>query len=52
MVRVTKPGGMVASYTWDILRGGSPTQPLWEEMDAMASRQPARRVRTYRVSKR
>lgn len=35
MVRVTRPGGMVASYTWDILRGGTPTQPLWEEMDAL-----------------
>lgn len=35
MVRVTRPGGTVASYTWDILRGGTPTQPLWEEMDAL-----------------
>ncbi|PMZ31333.1 SAM-dependent methyltransferase, partial [Pseudomonas sp. GW247-3R2A] len=35
MVRVTKPGGMVASYTWDIMRGGTPTQPLWEELDAL-----------------
>jgi SAM-dependent methyltransferase len=34
MVRVTKPGGLVASYTWDIMRGGMPTQPLWEELDA------------------
>lgn len=30
MLRVTKPGSVIASYTWDILRGGSPTQPLWE----------------------
>lgn len=30
MLRVTKPGGMVASYTWDILRGGTPTQTVWE----------------------
>ena len=30
MLRVTRPGGMVASYTWDILRGGTPTQPVWE----------------------
>lgn len=32
MLRATKPGGMVASYTWDILRGGTPTQPVWEVM--------------------
>lgn len=35
LVRVTKPGGVVASYTWDVMRGGTPTQPLWEELDAM-----------------
>lgn len=35
LVRVTKPGGMVASYTWDILRGGTPTQPLWEVLQAI-----------------
>lgn len=43
-VRVTKPGGMVASYTWDILRGGTPTQPLWEELDGLgmtAARPPS-----------
>lgn len=32
MLRVTKPGGMVASYTWDILRGGTPTQPVWDAL--------------------
>jgi SAM-dependent methyltransferase len=40
LVRVTKPGGMVASYTWDIVRGGTPTQPLWEELDAMGKPTP------------
>ena len=35
MVRVTKPGGIIASYTWDVMRGGTPPQLLWEEMDAM-----------------
>ncbi|MBR0849715.1 class I SAM-dependent methyltransferase [Bradyrhizobium diazoefficiens] len=43
MVRVTKPGGMVASYTWDAVRGGSPTHHLWDELDALgipASRPP------------
>jgi len=49
MVRVTKPGGMVASYTWDILRGGSPTQPLWEEMDGLGK--PAMRPPSADVSR-
>jgi SAM-dependent methyltransferase len=35
MIRVTKPGGMIASYTWDVMRGGTPPQPVWEELDAM-----------------
>ena len=30
MLRVTRPGGMVASYTWDMMRGGTPTQQVWE----------------------
>ncbi|PPE78397.1 SAM-dependent methyltransferase [Kaistia algarum] len=30
MLRVTKPGGMVASYTWDMLRGGTPPQLVWD----------------------
>lgn len=43
MVRVTKPGGAVASYTWDVMRGGSPTQPMWEELEALgkAASRPA-----------
>lgn len=49
MVRVTKPGGMVASYTWDILRGGTPTEPLWEEMDAMGK--PAARPPSADISR-
>ncbi|WP_345946860.1 class I SAM-dependent methyltransferase [Bradyrhizobium sp. 197] len=49
MVRVTKPGGMVASYTWDILPSGSPTQPLWEEMDALGK--PAQRPPSADVSR-
>jgi SAM-dependent methyltransferase len=54
MVRVTKPGGMVASYTWDILRGGTPTQPLWEEIDAMgkpAARPPSADVSRFEALK-
>lgn len=54
MVRVTKPGGMVASYTWDILRGGTPTQPLWEELDAVgiaAARPPSAEISRFQVLK-
>jgi ubiquinone/menaquinone biosynthesis C-methylase UbiE len=32
MVRVVRPGGMVAAYAWDILRGGFPLEPIWDEM--------------------
>ncbi|WP_456652041.1 class I SAM-dependent methyltransferase [Bradyrhizobium sp. LM2.3] len=45
---------MVASYTWDILRSGSPTQPLWEEMDALgkpAQRPPSADVSRYEALK-
>lgn len=54
MLRVTRPGGMVASYTWDILRGGTPTQPLWEELDALgrpAARPPSADVSRFEALK-
>ena len=54
MVRVTKPSGMVASYTWDILRSGSPTQPLWEELDALgihAARPPSADISRFEMLK-
>jgi SAM-dependent methyltransferase len=35
MVRVVKPGGMVAAYAWDILGGGLPAEPIAAEMRAM-----------------
>jgi ubiquinone/menaquinone biosynthesis C-methylase UbiE len=35
MVRVTRPGGTVAAYAWDILGGGSPTSSIWSEMQMM-----------------
>ena len=35
MVRVVSPGGMVAVYAWDMLRGGFPLQPIQTEMLAM-----------------
>jgi SAM-dependent methyltransferase len=40
MVRVTKPGGLIASYTWDVMRGGLPGRPLGEELRAMGKSIP------------
>ena len=34
MVRVTRPGGLVAAYAWDLLGGGFPFDPIWEETRA------------------
>jgi ubiquinone/menaquinone biosynthesis C-methylase UbiE len=33
--RVVKPGGMIGTYVWDFLGGGSPQQPLREAVEAM-----------------
>jgi SAM-dependent methyltransferase len=35
MVRVTRPGGIVGAYAWDILGGGFPLAALGREMRAM-----------------
>ena len=35
MVRVVKPGGLVSSYVWDSLAGGSPAEPIVAELRAM-----------------
>ncbi len=35
LVRVTRPGGLVASYTWDVLHGGTPAEPIWEAFQTM-----------------
>lgn len=54
LARVTKPGGVVASYTWDVLRGGTPTQPLWEELDALGravARPPSADVSRFEMLK-
>lgn len=54
LVRVTKPGGMIASYTWDVMRGGTPTQPLWEELDSMgipAARPPSAEISRFAALK-
>jgi SAM-dependent methyltransferase len=37
MVRVTKPGGRIATYVWDMLGGGSPTAPIQAEIRAMGA---------------
>jgi SAM-dependent methyltransferase len=34
MARVVRPGGMVAAYAWDVLGGGFPFDPIWEETRA------------------
>jgi SAM-dependent methyltransferase len=34
MVRVVRPGGVVAAYAWDVLGGGFPFDPIWEEIRA------------------
>lgn len=35
MVRVVRPGGWVAAYAWDVLGGGFPFDPIWEEIRAV-----------------
>jgi ubiquinone/menaquinone biosynthesis C-methylase UbiE len=35
MVRVVRPGGIVAAYAWDMLGGGFPAEPLRIELRAM-----------------
>lgn len=40
MVRVTRAGGMVASYAWDILEGGFPANDIFAEMQAMGLTPP------------
>jgi SAM-dependent methyltransferase len=40
MVRVVRPGGLVAAYAWDVLGGGAPPEPIWAEMRAMGLTPP------------
>jgi ubiquinone/menaquinone biosynthesis C-methylase UbiE len=35
MARVVRPGGLLASYAWDMLGGGFPQEPILAEMRAM-----------------
>ena len=34
MARVVRPGGLVGAYAWDVLAGGFPFDPVWEEIRA------------------
>jgi SAM-dependent methyltransferase len=40
MVRVVRPGGMVAAYAWDMLGGGFPFAPLQAEVRALGITPP------------
>ena len=40
MKRVVRPGGVVASYAWDMLGGGFPADPIFVEMRAMGLSDP------------
>jgi len=40
MARVVRPGGLVASYVWDQLGGGSPTEPFTLELQAVGASRP------------
>ncbi len=44
MARVTRPGGIVAAYTWDMLAGGFPLHTIFDEMRAagLAPPRPSR----------
>jgi ubiquinone/menaquinone biosynthesis C-methylase UbiE len=40
MVRVARPGGIIAAYAWDTRGGGSPTSPIGAELRTMGLEQP------------
>ena len=40
MARVVKPGGSVSAYAWDMLGGGFPQEPLFNELRAMGHTPP------------
>jgi ubiquinone/menaquinone biosynthesis C-methylase UbiE len=37
MARVVRPGGMVAAYAWDVLGGGFPFEPVWQEIRSVGA---------------
>jgi ubiquinone/menaquinone biosynthesis C-methylase UbiE len=42
MARVVRPGGLVATYMWDVPGGGSPVTPLYAAMEALGTEVPVR----------
>ena len=40
MVRVVRPGGIIAAYMWDMLGGGFPLEPLQAELRALGIKYP------------
>jgi SAM-dependent methyltransferase len=40
MIRVTKSGGIVAAYVWDLPGGGFPADPIWKELAAVGKPVP------------
>jgi hypothetical protein len=40
MVRVVRPGGLVAAYGWDLLGGGHPFDPVWTEIRTAGMTRP------------
>ena len=40
MIRVTRPGGTVAAYVWDIPGGGFPADAIWAELAAIGQPVP------------
>ena len=40
MARVTKPGGILAAYAWDVISGGLPMEPMHKIMREMGIKYP------------
>ena len=40
MIRVVRPGGLIATYVWDMVGGGFPIDPILDEMRAMGITYP------------
>ena len=52
MVRVTRPGGSVSAYAWDVLGGGLPYAAMMDEIKAMGIALPAAPSEERRASRR
>ena len=40
MARVVRPGGIIATYAWDLIGGGFPLDPIQDEMRALGMKVP------------